>query len=179
MEKKSNHIRKIAIVGPESTGKSTLTEALAKHFNEPFVTEIARNYVSNLNRPYQLNDIIKMAELQLEEENKLRSKAKQFLFCDTTLLVHKIWASFVFNEIPTKIHQLYHPQNYDLHLLCDIDLPWTFDPLREHPNHREELFELYENDLKISQANYCIIRGKLEQREQNAIQEIKLHFKST
>lgn len=179
MEKNSKRIHKIAILGPESTGKSTLTKALAKHFKEPFVSEIARNYVSNLNRPYQLEDIIKMAELQLEEEYKLLPTAHHFMFCDTTLLVHKIWADFVFNKVPDQINKWYLPQDYDLHLLCDIDLPWTFDPLREHPNHRKELFDLYENDLKLSQANYCIIRGKLEQREQNALKEIRLHFKSS
>ena len=137
MEKKSNHIRKIAIVYPESTGKSTLTEALAKHFNEPFVTEIARNYVSNLNRPYQLKRYHKMAELQPEEENKLRSKAKQFLFYDTTLLVHKIWASLFLMKFRQKYINCTIPKIMIYILLLRYrPSSWTFDPLREHPNHR-------------------------------------------
>ena len=173
MEKNSGNKYKIAIVGPESTGKSTLTEALALHFNEPWVKEVAREYVSNVKRPYVLKDVEIMAQLQLESEAMGIKNAQKFLFCDTTLLVHKIWADFVFNEIPPEIVNNYHPQNYHLHLLCNIDLPWTPDPLREHPNHREELFFRYENELKLSGANYYVVNGRENQRVKNAINFIK------
>jgi nicotinamide riboside kinase len=90
----------------------------------------------------------------LEEINKIQ-KAKKMLFCDTTLLVNKIWASFVFKEIPNNIIELYKPKDYQLHLLCNIDLPWENDPLREHPNHRNELLELYEDDLINEPGKLC------------------------
>jgi nicotinamide riboside kinase len=169
MEKTSNSCLKIAIVGPESTGKSTLAERLANYYNEPWVPEVARSYVSSLKRPYLLNDIVLMAELQLKAEEDMMKKAKKFLFCDTTLLVHKIWADFVFQEIPDEISNKYIPQSYQLHLLCNIDLPWVYDPLREHPGHRVELFNKYENDLKTSKANYFVINGNAEQRLENAV----------
>jgi len=169
MEKSTNSIIKIAIVGPESTGKSSLAQALAAHFNEPWVPEIARTYIANLNRPYTLNDITIIAEQQLKAEQTHLLKAKKYLFCDTTLLVNKIWASFVFKEVPAKIIDLYQPQNYALHLLCDIDLPWEFDPLREHPNHRQELMELYKMDLKQSTANYFIVKGIADARLTHAL----------
>jgi nicotinamide riboside kinase len=173
MEKNSENIIKIAIVGPESTGKSSLSKALAQHYNEPWVTEVAREYIDKLNRPYTLKDIEIIAELQLLEEEKQIVLAKKYLFCDTTLLVNKIWASFVFNHIPSSIIELYKPQNYLLHLLCDIDLPWEFDPLREHPNHRETLLKLYENDLIESAANFVKVKGMAQMRVQNAIEAVK------
>lgn len=176
MEKRTRNIIKIGIVGPESTGKSSLAKALADHYNEPWVPEVARNYIANLNRPYELSDIAILAELQLAAEQASILNAKRFLFCDTTLLVNKIWASFVFKEIPIKITQLYIPQSYDLHLLCDIDLPWEFDPLREHPHHRHELLELYKNDLIASQVNYFLIKGQQQNRLQNALQVINKNF---
>lgn len=172
MEKNFTSVVKIAIVGTESTGKSSLAQALASYFNEPWVPEIARNYVTNLKEPYQLQDIERMAQLQIAEEQVILPQAKQFLFCDTSLLVHKIWAQFVFKNIPSSIIDLYHPQSYGLHLLCDIDIPWEYDPLREHPTKRKELFDLYENDLKRSGVKYQIISGLAQQRFDNAIQTI-------
>jgi nicotinamide riboside kinase len=169
MEKSTTRIYKIAIVGPESTGKSSLAQALAMHFNEPWVPEIARDYITNLDRPYTLNDITLLAELQLQAEQEKINSAKKFLFCDTTLLVNKIWAQFVFNEVPQIINELYLPQDYVLHLLCDIDLPWEYDPLREHPNYRKELFQLYEKDLELSQANYIKVNGFSQQRIDMAV----------
>ena len=103
MEKGATNIIKIGIVGPESTGKSSLAKALAARYDEPWVPEIARSYVANLNRKYTLNDIVIIAKLQLQQEQALIAKAKKYLFCDTTLLVNKIWASFVFNEVPMAI----------------------------------------------------------------------------
>ena len=172
MEKSSNSIIKIAIVGPESTGKSTLAHALAAFYQEPWVPEIARSYIANLKRPYRLQDISIIADMQLKAEQKQIKKAKKLLFCDTTLLVNKIWASFVYKEIPASIIELYKPNNYQLHLLCNIDLPWENDPLREHPNHRNELLELYEDDLIKSKANYIKISGLKSDRLQNALEAI-------
>ncbi len=178
MEKRLQHIQKIAIVGPESTGKSTLTEALASYYGEPFVAEVARSYVANLDRPYQLHDIEAMAQMQVMAERKLLQNANQYLFCDTSLLVHKVWAQFVFNEVPDSIINSYKPNAYGLHLLCNIDIAWVADPLREHPHHRQELFNIYEMELQQSGANYTIISGKHEHRCQSAIEAINNFHKS-
>jgi nicotinamide riboside kinase len=172
MEKGLSGVLKIAIVGPESTGKSTLAEALAAHYQEPFVPEIARTYVQDLNRPYQLHDIEEMAKLQLYAEQDRLPEARNFLFCDTSLLVHKIWSQFVFQQVPLSINKAYKPNEYALHLLCNIDLPWVEDPLREHPHQRHELFGLYEYELQKSAADFVLISGKHEQRLKHAVEAI-------
>ncbi len=172
MEKSKNAIIKIAIVGPESTGKSSLAQGLATHYGAPWVPEIARDYLKNRGGAYQLNDIIEIAYLQLKAEEEQIKNAHRFLFCDTTLLVNIIWASFVFKSIPQQLIDHYRSDDYKLHLLCHIDLPWEYDPLREHPQYREELFNLYAENLKQSNANFEVIRGQNNNRLQNAIAAI-------
>ena len=158
---------KFAFVGPESTGKTTLSSILAKEFSGVYVPEFAREYVAILNRPYTLNDIDYISIKQLESEaESIVSNAAKLLFCDTSLLVNKIWAINSFGASTDFIDYNYHPNSYHFHFLCDVDLPWEYDPLREHPNidDRKYLFKLYELDLLKSNANYKIISGNLDAR---------------
>ncbi len=166
---------KIAIVGPESTGKSLLTQQLAAHFKTAWVPEMARPYLSNLGRNYTYNDLSEIARLQLAEENKLQPKTKRFLFCDTNLLVIKVWSDYKYKKTEPWILNALDNGNYFLHLLCDIDLPWEYDPLREHPNSRKELFDIYENELIKSEVAYAIVKGEGLQRLTNAIALINSH----
>jgi NadR type nicotinamide-nucleotide adenylyltransferase len=173
----TNAIIKIAVVGPESTGKSTLSAQLAEHFNTVWVPEYAREYLTHLGRTYNLDDLYTIARGQLEAETRLAHEANQLLICDTTLTVIKIWAKHVFAVFPDHIEALYKPEQYALHLLTDIDVPWEDDPLREHPQQREHLFNLYEQELKIKHIPYTIIRGDRDQRLRSAIHFIEEHLK--
>lgn len=173
MEKETTHVNRIAIVGPESTGKSWLSESLANHYKTFHVPEYARQYIGNLDRKYTINDIELIAKKQVENENLLAKKAPRFLFCDTTLLVTKIWAEFVFGNCPTWINSHYQPKEYTYHLLCDIDLPWQNDPQREHENKRLELFNLYHQSLISSKTPFTIIKGLNQERLDCAIHAIE------
>jgi len=156
---------KIALVGPESSGKSTLTQALAHHFNEPAVHEYARIYLEQLGRPYTEEDLLFIAQGQLEAEEKISFKARKWLFCDTNLLVIKIWSQVKYQQVSPDILACMHLESYRLHLLLAPDLPWEPDPLREHPNFREALFEMYRAELEEAQVPYAVISGehRLEQ----------------
>ncbi|MBL0049167.1 MAG: ATP-binding protein [Bacteroidetes bacterium] len=169
---------KIAIVGPESTGKSVLSEQLAAHYACKFVPEVARAYIAKLNRPYLLEDIIEIARMQLLQEQALAKVSSDILICDTTLLVTKIWAQNAFNECPKFISEKYTANDYSLHLLMQIDLPWEYDAQREHPERREFFFSWYERELRESNANYCIISGSNEHRLKRAIAVIDAHLAS-
>ena len=163
---KQNSIIKIAIVGPESSGKSTLAEILASEYNDVLVTEFARIFLPQLTTKYTIADIEQIAiHHQLLEDEKLL-QAKKYLFCDTNLLVTKIWAEYVFGAKIKYVEDNYVAANYALHFLCDIDIPWEHDPLRENPNfdERKKLFEMYENDLKQSGVNYFVVSGNVEKR---------------
>jgi len=171
MEKRTdtNHIRRIAIVGPESTGKSTLAEQLAGHFNTVFVPEYAREYVAKLNRPYTLDDIIIISKTQVELEDVMATKANNLLMCDTNLLVTKIWAEHKYKQCPQWILDNIKKRHYDLYLLCNIDIPWQADPQREHPHLREELFAIYKKELDKQRTPYSMISGLYETRLKNAV----------
>ena len=173
MEKKNNQLKRIALIGPECTAKSTLSEELANHYKTVWVAEYARIYLSNINRKYNLEDIITIAKHQLEEEEQLISQANKFLFVDTELIINKVWCIDVFNTCPDWIASTIIEKKYDLYLLTYPDLPWQEDALRENPRRREFLFNWYEQELKNIEANYSIIKGESKTRLQNCINAIE------
>ncbi|MFH1159843.1 MAG: ATP-binding protein [bacterium] len=166
-------VRRIAITGPESTGKSMLSQQLAEHYHTVWVPEYAREYLDQLSRPYQEQDILKIARGQLRKEKKLEAGAGRFLFCDTELLVTKIWSEFKYHRCDPWILRKLETHTYNLYLLCYIDTPWEYDPQREHPNLREQLFTLYHDEMHERRWNFRIVTGLGETRLQNAIKFIE------
>lgn len=161
---------RIAITGPESTGKSWLTEALAKHFHLPFVSEYAREYLNRLGTDYGYADLIKIAQGQARLEEQTLAPV---VLCDTDMMVLYVWAMYRFGKCPPFVQQRMDPRRYQLTLLCNIDLPWQYDPLREHPHAREEIFGLYKNALTASGREYAIVSGQGETRLRNGIQLVE------
>ena len=173
---------KVAITGPESTGKSTLAEKLAEHYNTDFIPEYSRSYLENFVGQYTENDVVEIAKGQhnliLEEEKKLSAKTQQatsLLIADTEIIVCKIWVEYVFKHSNKVIDEILKQQDFDLYLLCDIDLPWVYDPLRENPNleERKELFEIYRNTLEQMKVPFEIVSGDNDERVNNAIKVIE------
>jgi NadR type nicotinamide-nucleotide adenylyltransferase len=166
-------IRKIAITGPESTGKSILAEQLALHYQTAWVPEFAREYLELLGKPYQEKDILHIAQGQLSSEESKISMASGYLFCDTELLVTKIWSEVKYHRCDPWILDAMRSHRYDLYLLCDIDLPWQFDPLREHPDQRQYLYDLYFNELKTRNYPFALVHGTGADRLANAVEIIE------
>ncbi|MDF2438242.1 MAG: putative ATPase/kinase involved in metabolism [Bacteroidota bacterium] len=172
MEEKSKQIIRIALIGPESTAKSTLSEHLAKHYNTVWVKEYSREYLQSVDN-YTLADVLVIAQRQLETENELLKKANQCIFADTELIISKVWCLDVFKTCPQWIENNILPNKYDLYLLTFPDLEWEKDPLRENPYRREFFFNWYEKELKQIDATYTIIKGKNIERLNNAINAIE------
>lgn len=173
-------MRKIAIVGVEATGKSTLAEQLARHFQTLWVREYAREYLHNLKRKYTFDDVLAIAQGQqkLIEQTIAQNVHLPIIFIDTELLVTHIWCEYVFGKHHAWISEHLHKQNYDLYLLCDIDLPWEYDELREQPDlaKRKEIHALYLYYLQKLRFPYQIISGEGEVRLQNAIGAVNFRF---
>lgn len=168
-------LKKIAIIGPESTGKSTLSEDLANHFNTLWVPEYARQYLENLGREYQEADLVEIAKGQVALEGRLEKETAGFLFCDTTLVVIMVWSEHKYGRCHPWILKRLEEIKYDFFLLTDVDLPWEPDPLREHPDRREHFFELYHQYLETNKLAYKRISGTRGQRLKlalNAIEDI-------
>ncbi len=160
---------KIAITGPESTGKSMISEQLADHYHTVWVNEYARFYLKKVDRPYHFHDILEIAKGQKSSEEVMVRLANRVLFSDTELLVTKIWCEVKYGKCHEWISQNFENQHYDLYLLMFPDIPWLYDPMREHPDKRDWLFELYHENLIKKQANYRIVNGLGEVRLKNAI----------
>lgn len=178
----SMNLKKIVIIGPESTGKSTLCEQLAQHYQTPWCPEFAREYLLKNGTDYTYDSLLTIAKGQIELENSYELKAKdqrlttntQYLIVDTDMYVMKVWCEYVFGKCHQYILDEIVNRKYDLYLLCNIDLPWTKDELREYPNEqpRKELFNIYKDILINQSTPWAIVSGTNEERLQNAIKAI-------
>lgn len=175
MEKETKmKVKKIVLIGPESTGKTDLSKKLAAEFNTCYVHEYAREYIENLNRKYTYSDIEHIAKQQIAFENKMLQKANKILFYDTYLIITKVWFQVVYKQVPDWIESKIKQSKIDLFLLCNTDLPWEADPVRENGGEmRDKLFQIYKEELERYGFNYEIVSGIGSKREHNAITIIK------
>ncbi len=176
-------LKKIVVIGPESTGKSTLCGYLANYYNTLWCPEFARAYLLENGTSYTANDLIKIAKGQLDAEQKhaeaLQSQIDQTgiikpLIIDTDMYVMKVWSEYVFGTCPTFILDEINKQDFDLYLLCKPDIPWVKDELREYPDEkpRQELFQIYKDILINQQTPWVEISGSFDERNQKAVATI-------
>jgi NadR type nicotinamide-nucleotide adenylyltransferase len=159
-------MRRISLTGPESAGKSSLAAQLAAHYGTTFVPEYARAYLEENGSTYTLADLEAIARGQLATEDAAAALATNFLFCDTDLLVIKIWAENAFGTCPAWVLAELARPRYALTLLLAPDLPWAPDPLREHPDpaQRWHFYELYKAELMSRNWPFVEINGPPAQR---------------
>ena len=172
-QQKSNCI-KIVLFGPESTGKSSLTKFLASHYKTYYVEEFARQYLQekwdNFGKVCEKQDLIPIAKGQIKNENIMSKKANRVLFCDTDLLTTAVYSRLYFNGFcDAELDKFSKHNYYDLYLLMDIDIEWVKDDLRDRPNERAELFNVFKNALIENNKNYMIVSGNFEKRKQTSI----------
>ena len=167
---------KIVLFGPESTGKSTLAMQLANYYNTVFVPEYSRIYAEAQlmrNKLLTENDVLPIAEGQMQLENDLTLKANTILICDTDLLETKVYSESYYDGVCDPDLEKYAIENfYDLYFLTYIDIPWEADDLRDKPNERETMFDAFENALKIYNRPYVLLKGTMEERFEFAINQI-------
>ncbi len=162
-------LKRIAITGPESTGKTWLAKKLAAHYETNMVEEYARTYFQDKEYKYTVDDLVIIAKAQLKNEESIAFVSTNYLFCDTDFVVMKIWSKVVFNYVPEWIEKQVREHKYDLYLLCYPDIEWKSDSLRNNPHNRQFLFDLYVNELEQNSLNYKIVKGIGDQRIKNAV----------
>lgn len=171
-------MRKIVIIGPESTGKSTLCEQLAMHYQTVWCPEYAREYLTVNGTSYTYEHLLDIAKGQLALEDQLAKQANQNYFIDTNMYVMKVWCEVVFNNCHTWILNQTVQRTYDLYLLCNVDLPWVQDELREYPDlaMREKLYKMYKDLLVHDGTPWVEVSGSEHERLHTAIRHIDTHF---
>ncbi len=173
-------MKKIIVLGPESTGKSTLCAQLADYYKTSWCPEFAREYLQQTDGKYTYADLLNIAHGQTELEDTMMREAKNGLyFIDTDMYVMKVWCEVVFEQCHTWILKQIAQRKYDLFLLCDIDLPWVKDELREYPklDMRKKLFKMYRDILINDGTKWAEISGSDVQRLQLAVHLVDLNFK--
>ena len=175
-------IKKIVIIGPESTGKSTLCEQLSAHYKTTWVKEYAREYLLANGTDYTFENLLNVAQGQIDkEESRVQSLMKnensaesKLVFIDTDMYVMKVWCEFVFDKCHHWILNTIVERKYDLYLLCNVDLPWVKDELREYPDlaNREKLYHHYKDIMVNQQVPWIDINGNYQERLQKAIDAV-------
>lgn len=179
-------LKKIVIIGPESTGKSTLSEQLARHYETLWCPEFAREYLLTNGANYEYNDLLTIAQGQLALEDeyaaRLENRSLPMLeegghlpyFIDTDMYVMKVWCEFVFGRCHRFVLEQIASREYDLYLLCNVDLPWIADELREYPDldTRRKLYSIYKDLLINQETPWVEISGGYEERLQAAIKAV-------
>ncbi|MBX3254847.1 MAG: AAA family ATPase [Chitinophagaceae bacterium] len=167
-------LKKIVVIGPESTGKSTLCEQLAGYFKTYWCREYARAYLLQHGTNYTFEDLLTIAKGQAELEEKAIATAiagkKEILFIDTDMYVMKVWCEFVFDKCHTWILDQVVSRQYDHYLLCNTDLPWVKDELREYPDliSRQKLYNIYKDIMINQHTPWTDISGNYQERFEKA-----------
>jgi NadR type nicotinamide-nucleotide adenylyltransferase len=166
-------MKRIVITGAESTGKSTLAQALSGYYGEPWTEEFVRSYVEELKHELQQHDLQPIAEGQLAQEDAGLEQAQRFVLHDTNILSSIIYANYYFDTVIDWVNDAFLEREYTLYLLCMPDIPWEADEgQRQSPEARETLHELFKDSLDILQIPYIEIRGNEEERVMQAVHAI-------
>ncbi|MFN6117543.1 MAG: AAA family ATPase [Flavobacteriales bacterium] len=163
---------KIAIVGPESSGKSTLCMALAQHYQVKWVDEFARNYLEHPGRPYTEADLLTIAHGQCALEEHIMQHHDGLLFCDTDMITIRIWSEEKYGRCAPELLALAEHRHYDHWLLCTPDIPWEPDPLRENPHDRDRLFTVYHAMLMRLDKPFTVVTGSPDERLRAAVSAV-------
>lgn len=162
---------KIAFTGPESTGKTSLSMLVAETFDGIYIPEFSRTFLEKTNGFYEEGDLDSIARGQFSDLVSHLANANRLVVSDTDMTVMKVWSQFKYGRVSAVIEQLYQEESFDHLFLCDTDIPWVEDPLREHPERREELFAMYLELIHAKTKNFTIVNGSLEERL-NQVQQV-------
>lgn len=176
-------LKKIVIIGPESTGKSTLCQELAQHYETSWCPEFAREFLLSNGKHYEYDDLLTIARGQLALEDEYTATLEKNslpmlekgqhlpLFIDTDMYVMKVWCEFAYNKCHPFITEEITNRKYDLYLLCNVDLPWVADELREYPDldTRKKLYRIYKEIMANQPVPWVNISGNFKERLQKAI----------
>ncbi|BDU24690.1 DUF4301 family protein [Flavobacterium sp. GSB-24] len=166
-------IIKIALFGPESTGKTTLAKQLAEYYETEWVPEFARDY---LQEKWEENkhicvadDMMPIAYGQTALENQKLASANKYLFCDTNLMVTKVFSEMYYGFCDPLLNEAALKHEYDLFFLTDIDVPWEKDDIRDTPEGRETVFSVFKQTLIDTKKPFITLSGDKVSRLKKAI----------
>ena len=157
-------VKKVCFYGPESTGKTTMAKRLAEVYQTEFVPEVSREMIASNN--FTEEDIIRIGHAQTQRVLEKVKTANKILFCDTDLITTQIYSQTYLHRVPGILYELERRIKYDRYFLFDIDLPWVDDGLRDLGNQRNEMYDVFKNELVKRKIPFIDVRGNHEEREE-------------
>lgn len=165
-----NFVQRIVILGAESSGKSQLAEALAKHYQTVWVPEYLREFVELKQRVPLEEEQLQIAMTQLEREHDLSSNAKKWLFCDTSPMMTALYSRYYFKRLPAPLETLDLQHDYDFTIVTAPDIPWVADGLqRESPAVRQQIHAQLVETLDERDIPFLLVEGTLDERLKQVI----------
>jgi NadR type nicotinamide-nucleotide adenylyltransferase len=171
-------VRRITVTGSESTGKTWLAERLARRFHTAWSPEFSREYALHKAAPLDAADVEPIARGQMRAEDDVLRRARELAILDTDLVSTVVYAKHYYGECPPWVENAARERLADLYLLCDIDVPWKPDAVRDRPHHRRELHAAFVTQLERYAAAYVIVRGTWEEREAAAVRALDERVRS-
>jgi len=167
---------RIAVTGPESSGKSKLTIDLSRALNIPFTSEYSRAFLNDLGRPYDQSDLTNICEGQIAKWQEFQ--ASEDFISDTEMISLKIWSEVKYGFCEDFIMQAINNQKFDLYLLCLPDLPWEFDKMREAPSQKDRnlILNRFKREFEMYKIEYQVVSGIGNERFKNAMGIVKKTF---
>ncbi len=170
----NSKVVKVALFGPESTGKTTLSRHLARYYNSVWCPEYAREYLQdkwdNERKVCEEKDLLPIAAGQIESENELAKKATDVLICDTDLLETMVYYELYYEgRCDDLLREAALNNQYDMYFLTYIDVPWEYDVLRDCPDKREEMFDYFKQTLEKYNRPYVLLKGGKKERLEQAV----------
>jgi len=158
-------MKKVVLTGVESSGKTVLAKSIAGHFNCPMVEEYARDYLRDMGTDYQQSDLLDILQGQFDREAAIIQTYPDLMVCDTGPIVIKVWSLFKYGSLDPKISNAVKSYKADLFILPDPEgVPFENDPLRENPNDRQKLFQIYLDELIQLDIPFIVTNGNFEER---------------
>ena len=159
----SSALRRVCVTGPESTGKTTLAQRLAELASTEWVPEASRVYAERKGAELQASDVEPIAREHIRladaASDRVRAEGKSLLVLDTDLLSTVIYSRHYYRMVPGWVERKERARRADLYLLCDIDVPWIADGVRDRPENRAEMFALFRDALVRRKAPYVLVHG--------------------
>lgn len=156
-------VKLVCFYGPESTGKSTMTQRMAEHYQTEYVPEVARELVTS--NSFSIDDIVRIGHAQTQRVIDNVKTAHKILFCDTDLITTQIYSRHYLGVVPDVLRELEKRITYDMYFLFDTDVPWVNDGLRDLGDRRREMFEIFKSELEKRNISYVLVQGDYSQRE--------------
>lgn len=173
----TNRVKRICIVGAESTGKTTLAIGLAKHYQTCWVPEYGRFYtegrIYTKQEKWESGEFVFIAEQQNTFEDALEKVANKILICDTDSFATAIWHEHYMGHESEEVKKLYKDRHYDLYILTDPETPYATDEIRVGEDSRRFMHNRFVQELEKNEKKYILVKGSPEERLKYAIQAIE------